>query len=88
MKKRQFALAAIVLATLSPLAHADLHETKETIKRDTKEAATKTGHAARDFGHATATAAKTVGHGIAHVSREGYEATKRTTKRIFHKDDA
>ncbi|HKT92290.1 MAG TPA: hypothetical protein VJS18_08970 [Paraburkholderia sp.] len=86
MKSKRFILAALVLGMASTMAHADLHEVKENIKHDSKEAATKTGHAARDFGHATANAARTVGHGIAHASREGYEATKRATKRVFHKD--
>ena len=70
MKGKRFILAALVLGMASSMAHADLHEVKENIKRDSKEAAVKTGHAARDFGHATASAAKAVGHGIAHVSRE------------------
>ncbi|WP_321896230.1 hypothetical protein [Paraburkholderia heleia] len=86
MKSKRFILAALVLGVASTMAHADVHEVKENIKHDSKEAAAKTGHAAREFGHATANAAKTVGHGIAHVSREGYEATKRATKRVFHKD--
>lgn len=86
MKSRRYILAALVLGMASTMAHADVHEVKEDIKHDSKEAATKTGHAARDFGHATANAARTVGHGIAHASREGYEATKRATKRVFHKD--
>ncbi|QBR03323.1 hypothetical protein [Paraburkholderia pallida] len=85
---RQFVLAALLLGTMSSAAYADLHEVKEDIKRDSKEAAAKTGHAARDFGHATAHAAKTVGHGIANASREGWDATKRTTKRVFHKDES
>ncbi len=88
MKVRQFIGAALVLALLSPLAHADMSEVKQDIKRDSKEAAHKTGEAARSFGHATASAAKAVGHGVAHASREGWEATKRTTKRVFHKNDA
>ncbi|MDN7431200.1 hypothetical protein CFB89_14400 [Burkholderia sp. AU16741] len=88
VKVRQFIGAALVLALLSPLAHADMSEVKQDIKRDSKEAAHKTGEAARSFGHATASAAKAVGHGVAHVSREGWDATKRTTKRIFHKNDA
>ena len=88
MKVRQFISTALVLALISPLAHADMSEVKQDIKRDSKEAAHKTGEAARDFGHATASAAKTVGHGIAHASREGWDAAKRTTKRIFHKDDS
>ncbi|SDC50665.1 hypothetical protein [Paraburkholderia lycopersici] len=86
MKAKRFMLAALVLGVASTMARADLHEVKENIKHDSKEAAAKTGHAARDFGHATASAAKAVGHGIAHASREGYEATKRATKRVFHKD--
>jgi hypothetical protein len=88
VKARQFICTAIVLALISPIAHADMSEVKQDIKRDSKEAAHKTGEAARSFGHATASAAKTVGHGIAHVSREGWDATKRTTKRIFHKNDS
>jgi hypothetical protein len=80
--------AALLLGVASSAAHADLHEVKEDIKHDSKTAAHKTGEAARDFGHATAHAAKTVGHGIAHASREGWDATKRTTKRVFHKDGA
>ncbi|QGZ59923.1 hypothetical protein [Paraburkholderia acidiphila] len=86
MKSKRFILAAFVLGMASTMAHADVHEVKENIKHDSKEAAAKTGHAAREFGHATANAARTVGHGIAHASREGYEATKRATKRVFHKD--
>lgn len=89
MKNRPFMLAALVAvlfaATCSPMAHADLSDAKQDIKRDSKAAAHKTGEAARSFGHATAHAAKTVGHGIAHVSREGYDATKRATKRVFHR---
>ncbi|KWC43330.1 hypothetical protein [Burkholderia ubonensis] len=97
MKGRQFIFAALVFATVCPAAHADLSEVKQDIKRDSKEAAHKTGEAARSFGHATASAAKAVGHGVAHASREGWDATKhatregwdatkRTTQRVFHKD--
>lgn len=86
MKARQFICTAFVVALISPIAHADMSEVKQDIKRDSKAAAHKTGEAARSFGHATASAAKTVGHGIAHASREGWDATKRTTKRIFHKN--
>ena len=88
VKVRQFIGATLVLSLLGPLAHADMSEVKQDIKRDSKEAAHKTGEAARSFGHATASAAKAVGHGVAHASREGWEATKRTTKRIFHKNDS
>ncbi len=88
VKARQFISTALVLALISPIAHADMSEVKQDIKRDSKEAAHKTGEVARGFGHATASAAKTVGHGIAHASREGWDATKRTTKRIFHKSDS
>ncbi|WP_201752249.1 hypothetical protein [Burkholderia pyrrocinia] len=88
MKIRQFIGTTLVLALISPIAHADMSEVKQDIKRDSKEAAHKTGEAARSFGHATASAAKTVGHGVAHASREGWDATKRTTKRVFHKNDS
>jgi hypothetical protein len=88
MKNRSIVFAALLLGLVSSAAHADLHEVKEDIKHDSKEAAHKTGEAARGFGHATASAAKSVGHGIAHASREGWDATKRTTKRVFHKDES
>jgi hypothetical protein len=88
MKTRQFILTALLLGMVSSAAYADLHDVKENIKHDSKEAAHATGNAAREFGHATAHAAKTVGHGIAHASREGWDATKRTTKRVFHKDES
>ncbi|KVE01590.1 hypothetical protein WI91_01955 [Burkholderia vietnamiensis] len=87
VKARKFVCTAFVVALISPIAHADMSEVKQDIKRDSKEAAHKTGEAARSFGHATASAAKAVGHGIAHASREGWDATKRTTKRVFHKND-
>ena len=88
MKSHRFFLfAALVLAMAAPAARADLAEVGHDIKQDTKEAAQKTGHAAREVGHATASAAKTVGHGVASAARGGYQATKRATKRVFHKDD-
>ena len=62
VKVRQFIGTALVLALISPIAHADMSEVKQDIKRDSKEAAHKTGEAARS-GHATASAAKAVGHG-------------------------
>ncbi len=88
MNVRQFIGAALVLTLLGPLAHADMSEMKQDIKRDSKNAAHETGDAARRFGHASASAAKAVGHGVAHASREGWEATRRTTQRIFHKHDS
>ncbi|MCA7954419.1 hypothetical protein LGM43_29555 [Burkholderia seminalis] len=88
MKVRQFIGIALVLALISPIAQADLSAVTQDLKRDSKEAAHKTGEAARSFGHATASAAKAVGHGVAHASREGWDATKRTTKRILHKRDS
>lgn len=99
MKTRQFVLAALLAGMASSAAYADLHEVKENIKQDSKEAGHATanaakavGHgtanAARAVGHGTADAARTVGHGIAHVSREGWEGTKRATKRVFHSDSS
>jgi hypothetical protein len=88
VKNSRFLVVALLLGLISSVAHADLHDAKEDVKHDAKSAATATGHAARDFGHATANAARSIGHGIAHASREGYEATKRATKRVFHKDDS
>ncbi len=83
MKIRKILLAAAVLASMSQVAHADLHEVGHDIKTTTVSAGQKVGHAARDAGHATAHAAKTVGHGIADASKHGYHAVKDA----FHKHD-
>jgi len=83
MKIRKILLAAAVLATVSQVAHADLHEVGHDIKTTTVSAGRKVGHAAREAGHATAHAAKTVGHGIANTARNGYHAVKHA----FHKKD-
>ncbi|HEY1609639.1 MAG TPA: hypothetical protein VGG24_10250 [Paraburkholderia sp.] len=89
MKNRKFLLAAVVLAALtSEAAHADLAEVGHDIKTTTKSAAKKTGHAAREAGHATANAAREVGHdtanvarkvghGIANTTRHGYQSVKQ-----------
>ncbi|MDR3097938.1 MAG: hypothetical protein LBV73_12800 [Paraburkholderia sp.] len=98
MKTRQFVLAALLLGMVSSAAYADLHDVKENIKHDSKEAATKTGHAARDFGHDVAHVSREGWEGTKRVSREGWEgtkrvsregwdSTKRATKRVFHKDE-
>lgn len=84
MKGRLFPLlpiAALLLALLSPVAHADLSETKENIKQGTKDAARKTGHAAKEAGHATANAARAVGHGVKNAAH----ATKCGVKHVFKK---
>lgn len=84
MKIRKTLLAAVVLATVSQFAHADLHEIGHDIKTTTVDAGRKIGHAARGAGHATAQGAKAVGHGIANTTRNGYHAVKRA----FHKKDS
>lgn len=81
VKGRLLPLAALLLALLSPIAHADLSETKENIKQGTKEAARKTGHAAKEAGHATANAARAVGHGVKNAAH----ATKCGVKHVFKK---
>lgn len=84
MRGRQFfPLAMLLLALVSSTAQADLAETKQEIKQGTKDAAKKTGHAARDAAHATGRAAKSFGHTVA----DGARATKHAVKRVFHKDD-
>ncbi|MCO5397182.1 hypothetical protein NG900_03100 [Ralstonia sp. 21MJYT02-11] len=96
VKSRLFLSATLMLALLSPVAHADLTEMKQDIKQGTKDAAKKTGHAARDgtkavghatrdgakaVGHATANGARTVGHGF----RDAAHATKCGVKHVFNK---
>lgn len=82
VKGRLFLLPALMLALLSPLAHADLSEMKQDIKHGTKDAAKKTGHAAKEVGHATANGARAVGHGF----RDAAHATKCGVKHVFNKE--
>ena len=81
VKGRLLLIPALMLALLTPVAHADLSETKENVKQDTKEAARKTGHAAKDDGQAKANAARAVGHGVKNAAH----ATKCGVKHVFKK---
>lgn len=81
VKRHLFLFAALTLALASPFAHADQSGTKQGIKQGTKDAAKKTGHAARDVGHATTNGARTVGHGF----RDAAHATKCGVKHVFNK---
>jgi hypothetical protein len=92
VKSRLLLPAALMIALLSPAAHADLSEMKQDIKQGTKDAAKKTGHAARDAGHATANGARAVGHAtangaraIGHGFRDAAHATKCGIKHLFNK---
>lgn len=87
-KNRKYLLAALVLAsaTLSPAAHADLAQVGHNIKETTVSAAKKTGHVAKEAGHATAKAAKAVGHGIANTARHGYQAAKHALHKPSEKE--
>lgn len=81
VKNRLLLAPALMLALLSPIAHADLSEMKQDIKQGTKDAAKKTGHAAKEAGHATANAARAVGHGVKNAAH----ATKCGVKHVFKK---
>jgi hypothetical protein len=81
VKSCLFLFATLALALASPFAHADQSEPKQGIKQDTKDAAKKTGQAARDVGHATANGARAVGHGF----RDAAHATKCGVKHVFNK---
>ena len=80
MKKFRLLLAALTLAALTPLAHADLSEGAHQFKTDVKTAGKETGHAIGNAGHAVAHGAKTAGHAIANTTRNGYHKTKRWVK--------
>jgi len=80
MKKFRLLLAALTIAALSPVAHADLSQGAHQFKSDVKSAGKATGHAFRDAGHAVAHGAKKVGHAVANTTRNGYHATKRGVK--------
>jgi hypothetical protein len=81
VKSRLFLFATLALALASPFAHADQSQTKQDIKQGTKNAAKKTGQAAREVGHATADGARKVGHGF----RDAAHATKCGVKHVFDK---
>jgi hypothetical protein len=80
MKKFRLLLAALTLAALTPLAHADLSEGAHQFKTDVKTAGKETGHAIGNAGRAVAHGAKTAGHAVARTTRHGYYATKRWEK--------
>ncbi|MGF7132959.1 hypothetical protein P3T40_004450 [Paraburkholderia sp. EB58] len=80
MKKFRLLLAALTLAALTPLAHADLSEGAHQFKTDVKTAGKETGHAIGNAGRAVAHGAKTAGHAVARTTRHGYYATKRWVK--------
>jgi hypothetical protein len=80
MKKFRLLLAALTLAALTPLAHADLSEGAHQFKTDVKTASKETGHAIGNAGRAVAHGAKTAGHAVARTTRHGYYATKRWVK--------
>ncbi|MDR5782289.1 hypothetical protein QCE63_23070 [Caballeronia sp. LZ065] len=77
MNKTTFLILPLVLAALSPLAHASLAEGAHEFKEDAKSAGRQTGHAARDAAHAIGQGAKTAGHAVADTSKRGYHATKK-----------
>jgi hypothetical protein len=80
MKKFRLLLAALTLAALTPLTHADLSEGAHQFKTDVKTAGKETGHAIGNAGRAVAHGAKTAGHAVARTTRHGYYATKRWVK--------
>jgi hypothetical protein len=80
MNKFRLLLAALTLAALTPLAHADLSEGAHQFKTDVKTAGKETGHAIGNAGRAVAHGAKTAGHAVARTTRHGYYATKRWVK--------
>jgi len=76
MKKTRISIVLLVLAVLSPLAHASLATGAHEFKNDVKTAGKKTGHAARDAAHAVGHGTKKAGHAVADATRHGYHATK------------
>ena len=97
MKKLcQLALLVLTLAAIAPAAYAeDLSaNTGQGFTADAKAAGHDVAQGAKKVGHATKNAAVDVGHGakkvghkVANATRKGWDATKNTTKRVFHKDD-
>ena len=51
----------------------------------TRHVTRKIGHGARDAGVGIGHGAKKAGLGIGHGAREGWDATKKAVKQVFHK---
>lgn len=68
---------AIVLAALSPLAHASLASDAHAFKEGVKTAGKKGGHAVRDAAIEVGHGAKAAGHAIADTTKQGWHATKK-----------
>jgi hypothetical protein len=88
MNRRLLSALPILLAALTPLAHASLETGAHAFKEDVKTAGRKTGeavgdaaravgHGAKQAGVAVGHGAKQAGHAVADTARNGYEATKR-----------
>ncbi len=77
MMKKRIQILALLLATLSPLAHASFSEHAHAFKEDVKTAGKKTGHAISEGAHAVGRGAKSAGHTVADATRHGYHATKK-----------
>jgi hypothetical protein len=83
----QVRLHAFVVALISPIAHADMSEVKQDIKRDSKKPRTRP---ARPRAARPCDRERREGGRPRHRARvaRGLDATKRTTKRVFHKNDS
>lgn len=96
MKKTcQLALVALTLAALAPAAYAQdkSANTGQGFTADAKAAGHDIAEGAKKVGHATKDAAVDIGHGarnvtrdIGHGAKKGWQATKKTVKRVFNKD--
>jgi hypothetical protein len=70
-------IVVLMLAALSPLAHASLASGAHQFKNDAKTAGKKTGHAVHEAATAVGHGAKAAGHAVADATKHGYHATKK-----------
>ena len=77
MMKKRIQILVLLLAALSPLAHASVSEHAHAFKEDVKTAGKQTGHAISDAAHAVGRGAKSAGHAVADATKHGYHATKK-----------
>lgn len=85
-KSHQLLFVALIAASLSAAARADVKETAHEAKEDIKAAGKKFGEDMRQAPHEIAHTAKAAGRAVASGARSGYYSTKHAIRRAVGKD--
>lgn len=85
-------ITCTIFAGFTVIAYAEQDNASQDIKHDAKAVGHSIANGARDVGHATRHVARKIGRGakdaglgIGHGAREGWDASKKAVKQVFHK---